>query len=64
MLMLKIWDYLNYKGHFYLCVQRKTNAFLTRTDAFGRFKRFCRVVKCYNWVSSYAVASLLSADMS
>ena len=24
--MLKIWHYLNYKGHFYLCVQWKTNA--------------------------------------
>ena len=30
---LKNWHYLNYKGHFYLCVQRKTNTFL---DVYGR----------------------------
>ena len=28
--MLKIWHYLNYKGHFYLYVQRKANALFGR----------------------------------
>ena len=28
--MLKIWRYFNYKDHFNLCDQRKTNAFLGR----------------------------------
>ena len=30
MFMLKTWHYLNYKGQFYLCVQRKANAFSGR----------------------------------
>ena len=34
MLTLENWHYLNYKGHFYLCIQQKTNAFL---DVYGRF---------------------------
>ena len=38
--MLKIWHYLSYKCHFYLCVQRKTNAFL---DAYGSFWKFQEV---------------------
>ena len=42
MLILKIWHYLNYKGHFYLCVQRKTNAFL---DAYGSFWEFQEVLQ-------------------
>ena len=73
--MLKIWYYLNYKDHFYLCEQRKMNAFL---DVYGRFwkvsqscnmfrrrfrRRFRRIVTCYNWASSVAVESLLFADM-
>ena len=33
MLLLKIWHCFNYNGHFYLCVQRKTNAFLGRSRA-------------------------------
>ena len=35
--MLKIWHHLSYKGHFYFCVQPKTNAFL---DVYGRFWKF------------------------
>ena len=35
LLMLKIWHYLNHKGHFYLCEKRKTNAYL---DVYGRFR--------------------------
>ena len=58
MLKLKNWHYLNYIGHFYLCVQRKTNAFFdVYGDAFGSFRRFRRVVTCYNWASGDAVAS-------
>ena len=38
--MLKIWHSLNYKGHFYLCVQRKTNAFL---DVHGRCWKFQQI---------------------
>ena len=40
MFMPKIWHYLNYKGHFYLCVQRKTNAFgrlRTILEVYGGF---------------------------
>ena len=43
--MLKIWYYLNYNGHFYLCVQRKTNAFL---DAYGSFWEFQEVLQSCN----------------
>ena len=53
--MPKILHYLNYKGHFYMCIQRKANA--------SRFWKFRRVVKCYNWTSNNAVASLLYADI-
>ena len=35
--MLTIGHYLNYKGHFYRCVQRKTNAF------FGRLRTILEV---------------------
>ena len=35
--MVKIWHYPNHKGHFYLCVQRKTNALL---DVYGRLWKF------------------------
>ena len=45
MLALKSWHYLNYKGHFYLCVQRKTNAFL---DAYGSFCKFQEVSQSCN----------------
>ena len=58
--MLKIWHHLSYKGHFYLCVQRKTNA------VFGRLRTILEVsggFLCYNCASSDAVASLLSAAM-
>ena len=45
MLKLKNWHYLNYKGHFYLCVQRKTNAFL---NVYGHFWKFQEVSQsCY-----------------
>ena len=45
-LMLKIWHYLSYKVHyFYLCVQRKTNAFL---DAYGNFWKFQEVSESRN----------------
>ena len=37
---LKNWHYLNYKGHLYLCVQRKTNEFL---DVYGRVWKFQEV---------------------
>ena len=40
MLKLKNWHNLNYEDHFYLCVQRKTNAFL---DVYGRFWKFPKV---------------------
>ena len=50
MLKLKNWHYLSYKGHFCLCVQRKTNAFQDVYGRFGSFKRNRRVVTCYNWV--------------
>ena len=57
--MLKIRHYLNYKDRFYLCVQQKTNAF------FGCLRTILEVsvVRCYNYASSYAVASLLSEGM-
>ena len=45
MLTLKNWHYLNYKGHCYLCVQRKTNAFL---DAYGRIWQFQEVSQSCN----------------
>ena len=45
MLKLKNWHYLSYKGHFYLCVQRKTNAFL---DVYGPFCRFQEVSQSCN----------------
>ena len=35
--MLKIWHYLNNKGHFYLCVDGKQIRFWTFPDAFGKF---------------------------
>ena len=35
--MLEIWHYLNHNGHFYLCVQRQTNAF------FGRLRTILEV---------------------
>ena len=44
-LKLKNWHYLNYKGHFYLCVQRKTNAFLDVYARFGSFRSFRKVVR-------------------
>ena len=37
--------YLNYIGHFYLCVQRKANAFL---DVYGRFWKFQEVWQSCN----------------
>ena len=43
--MLKRWHYHNYKGHFYLCVQRKTNAFL---DVHGHFWKFQEVSQICN----------------
>ena len=52
--MLKIWHYLNYTGHFYLHVQWKANAFLDVYGTFVSFRRFRRVVTCYNWASSDA----------
>ena len=51
MLKLKIWHYLNYKGHFYLCVQQKTNAFVEVYGAFGSFRTFRRVVMADSLVS-------------
>ena len=62
--MLKIWHYLNYKSHLLLVPPAENERVLwTFTDAFGSFRRLRRVVTCYNWASSDAVASLLSADM-
>ena len=37
--MLKTWHYLNYKGHFYLCLQRKANT------SFRVYKRFWKVLE-------------------
>ena len=48
--MLKIWHYLNYEGHFYLCVQRKTNAFLEVYVPFWKFQEVsqsCNMLKPY-----------------
>ena len=45
MILLKIWHYLNRKDHSYLCVQRKTNAFL---DVYGRFWKFQEVLQSCN----------------
>ena len=53
MLKVKNWHYLNYEGRFYLCVQRKTNAFL---DVYGRFWKFQEVSQSCN-VFSNAVVS-------
>ena len=59
MLKLKNWHYLNYEGHFCLCVQRKTNAFL---DVYGRFWKFHQVLQSCNMlqldVERCSVASL------
>ena len=61
--MLKIRRYPNYKGHFYLCVQRKTNTFL---DVYRRFWKFQEVSQSCNMlqlgVDRYG-SVLLSADM-
>ena len=61
--MLKSLHYLSYKGDFYLCAQRKANRLCRNLrsvlDVFGSFA----VIKCYNWLSDDAVASLLYADM-
>ena len=32
-------------------------------EAYGRFWKFPRVLKCYNWASNDAVASLLYTDI-
>ena len=45
MLKLKKWHYLNFKGHFYLCVQWKTNAFL---DVYGNVWKFHEVSQSCN----------------
>ena len=45
MLKLKNWHYLNYKHHFYLWVQQKTNVFL---DVYGRFWKFQEVSQSCN----------------
>ena len=62
--MLKIWHYLNYKDHFYLCVQRKTNAFL---DVYGRFWKFQEVSQSGNMlqlgVERCGSVSVLSNDI-
>ena len=63
-LKLKNWHYLNYKGHFYLCVQRKTNAFL---EVYGRFWKFQEVSQSCNMlqlgVERCSSISVLPADM-
>ena len=45
--MLKIWHYLNHKGHFYLSIQWKTNAFFGRLrtilEASGSFAELLHV---------------------
>ena len=62
--MLKIWHHLNYKDHFYLCVQGKTNAFL---DVYGRFWKFQAVSQSCNMlqlgIERCSSVSVLSADM-
>ena len=61
--MLKIWNYLNYKDHFYLCIQRNTNAFLTLTEVFV----FQEVSQSYNvlqlGVKRCGSVFVLSVDM-
>ena len=57
--MLRIWQYLTYKGHFYPA--ENECVFRTFTYDFESFGRFQRVV---TWqLQLYAVASLLSAGM-
>ena len=62
--MLKIWHYLSYKGHFYLCVQWKKNAFL---DAYESFWKFQEVSQSCNMlqlgVERCGSVSILSVDM-
>ena len=64
MFKLKNWHYLSYKGHFYLCVHPKTNAFL---DAYGRFWKFQEVSQGCDMlqpgVERCGTVSILSADM-
>ena len=58
--MLKFCHYLKYKGHFYVCSSGKR---MRRMEVYSCFWKFCRAVKCYNWVSKDAVASLLYVGM-
>ena len=64
MLKLKNSHDLNYKGHFYLFVQRKTNAC---SDVYGRFWKFQEVLQSCNMlqlgVERCGSVSVLSADM-
>ena len=63
MLMLKIWHYLNYKAHYHLCVQRKTDALL---DAYGSFWKFQEVSQRCNMlqlgIERCSSVSALSVD--
>ena len=63
MLKLKNRHYLNFEGHFYLCVQRKTNASL---DVYGRFWKFQVVSQSCNMlqlgVERCGSVSVRSAD--
>ena len=43
--MLKIRNYLNYKSHVYLCVQRETNAFFGRLQMFREVWQSCNMLQ-------------------
>ena len=61
--MQKIWHYLNCKSNYYLCVQRKTHAFL---DAFKSFWEFQEVLQSCNMlqldIERFSSVSALSID--
>ena len=64
MLKLKNWHFLNYKGHFYLCVQQKTNAFFDVYEGFWKFQEVsqsCDMLKL--GIQQCGSVSVLSVDM-
>ena len=61
--MLKILNYLSYKGFYYLCVQRKTNTSYRRLWPLWEFLEVSQSCKMLQLASNDAVASLLYAGM-
>ena len=62
--MLKIWHYLKYKSHFYLCIKREANvSFGSLRSLMEFFLKFCRFVKCYKCAWNDDRVSLLYADI-